>query len=1557
MRFNHKFAGEVFAAIRDLLSRRCRTRRSENASAGKLELRTDSRRRGPHDRIKFVRLRGMVVLLAVLGCGGLFNTDHAQAARHSLFVATGDVPHPPLLQAGSFAQPGLFSSASRWRPVQITAEVNAHPGVAVDDELVIAGFQDTVLTAAVDRVTVDGLGTKSIRGRIMDWPYGHLSISSRDGQSLANIIVPEMGLHYAIAYVPEAESHYLIDLGESSRGALECEPMLAPPVDHAISMDYQAEDEEPALGPDDPAEIDVMIVYTPAAREWAAEQGGIDLIIAQAMEHAQLALDNSATLITLRLVHAAEVAYVECGDSSVDLRRLTWQEGSAADPDGAMDEVHAWRDAYGADLVALFALLDDVGGRGWLLTTSRGQPQYAFSMTRVQQAATHDTHIHEMAHNMGAHHHKDQNVSPGPNSALCDYSAGWRWVGTDLGRYCSIMTYESGSYFADGLTHRRVPLFSNPALVHAGKAAGDAVAADNARTLRESKHIVAAYRYRPSPVHSIAGYVRTPDGMRIGGVLMDGLPGQPTTDEDGRYSAQIPTGWSGEVTPIRSGYLFEPPRRAYFNFISDKPDEDFTGWECDLGDAVDWPDLAFSTGGHAVWSCQNDVTQDGADAAGSGAIFHNQEVWMDSTVIGPGQLSFFWKVSSQADFDPLEFLIDGERYDAISGEVDWHPRTYEFPPGARNVRWRYLKDESGSQGADRAWIDQLRWIKHFTINVSASPPEGGSVFGGGIYVPEAEVSLSAASDAGFDFLDWMEDGQVVSAEVDYSFPATADRELTARFELKHYTLTYTAGTGGAIQGDGSQSIAHGENGTPVMAVPNVGHYFVQWSDGLETATREDVNVTGPLAVEGLFGINHYALNGSASPPEGGSVFGAGTYAHGTEATLAAVPSTGYDFVDWIENGQVVSTEAAYSFPTTSSRDLAARFDLKRYTLTYTAETGGAIQGAAFQTVTHGESGTAVVAVPEEGYRFIKWSDGLQTATREDVTVTGVLAVEARFAILEYTVSLSAEPPEGGTVFGGGTHRHETEASLSAVPNTGYDFVAWMENDQTVFGGTVYVFTATADRELVALFELKRYTLTYTAQTGGTIAGDTLQTVTHGGSGTAVVAVPDPGYHFVQWTDGLQTATREDVHVAGGLAVEAEFAIKEYTLSLSTSPPEGGAVFGGGVHRHGAEVSLSAVPNAGYDLVGWMENEEQVFSDAAYGFTATADRELVALFELKRYTLTYTAQTGGTIAGDTLQTVTHGGSGTAVVAVPDPGYHFVQWTDGLQTATREDVHVAGGLAVEAKFAINEYTLSLSASPPEGGAVLGGGVHPHGNAVSLSAVPNAGYAFVSWIENEQEVFDGIAYVFAATVDRELIARFELKRYTLTYTAGPGGSIQGDEMQSVTHGETGTAVVAVADAGADFDGWSDGFQTATRRDMGGPEDLSVLATFRSSGGVSIDWYTTHGISPGEGQTWTDLDHRDNFGKGMTLRDEYIADTDPADPNSVFRIVAVEPGPPFRIHFEPGSTRRLYTLQSTTDFLSESWTNVPGAAPRPGNGGVDNLDDTEPASSRFYRILVELP
>ena len=100
---------------------------------------------------------------------------------------------------------------------------------------------------------------------------------------------------------------------------------------------------------DSTATIDVMVVYTPAARVWAnSNEGSISNVIAQAMEKAQLVADNSGTFFTVHLVHSAEVAYTESGDSEIDLDRL---QGSG---DGYLDSVHTLRNTYGADLVVLF---------------------------------------------------------------------------------------------------------------------------------------------------------------------------------------------------------------------------------------------------------------------------------------------------------------------------------------------------------------------------------------------------------------------------------------------------------------------------------------------------------------------------------------------------------------------------------------------------------------------------------------------------------------------------------------------------------------------------------------------------------------------------------------------------------------------------------------------------------------------------------------------------------------------------------------------------------------------------------------------------------------------------------------------------------------------------------------------------------------------------------------------------------------------------------------------------------------------------------------------------
>ena len=119
--------------------------------------------------------------------------------------------------------------------------------------------------------------------------------------------------------------------------------------------------------------------------------------------------------------------------------------------------------------------------------------------------------------------------------------------------------------------------------------------------------------------------------------------------------------------------------------------------------------------------------------------------------------------------------------------------------------------------------------------------------------------------------------------------------------------------------------------------------------------------------------------------------------------------------------------------------------------------------------------------------------------------------------------------------------------------------------------------------------------------------------------------------------------------------------------------------------------------------------------------------------------------------------------------------------------------------------------------------------------------------------------------------------------------------------------------------------------------------------------------GFEPGPGETWEDLDARLVPGKDTTLWQEYVADTDPNDPSSVFRINGLEPGPPASVGFEPASTQRVYLLQYTDDLASGVWTDV-GDGPRPGAGAGDALTDTAgqapPATGRrFYRVQVDLP
>ncbi len=444
-----------------------------------------------------------VLLTVILAVPGFSAVAHPKII--DLFTPFEGLERSAAVGSGSAPELALPSSnVRRLRQVEVNPAFSQAGRVKPGDIILVNPFPGVRFEAAVERVRVYGGQTVTVRARLQEPSEGYLLVSTTNGRSLGSLEIPGTYELYSIVPDPSGPGHYVaeLDLRDVEVPDLANDALVPPAVPKPFP-DLDTMSLSATESSDETVSIDLMVVYTPAAREWAASAGGVANIISRAVEIGQLVLDNSQTGVELRLVHSAEVDYVESGHANIDLYRLT------ASPDfnpwgdqfegysiaGHMDEVHRWRNDYRADLVALLVRRtnddDEAGGVGWLPDSASGSPEYGFSVTYIEYAGFY-TFIHELGHNMGCGHHREQLKGPGPG--LFPYSAGWRWVGNDGGRYCSVMTYWSGSYFSDGMDHIRVPYFSNPAVAYAGVPTGHPELADNARTIRTVKNVIANYR-------------------------------------------------------------------------------------------------------------------------------------------------------------------------------------------------------------------------------------------------------------------------------------------------------------------------------------------------------------------------------------------------------------------------------------------------------------------------------------------------------------------------------------------------------------------------------------------------------------------------------------------------------------------------------------------------------------------------------------------------------------------------------------------------------------------------------------------------------------------------------------------------------------------------------------------------------------------------------------------------------------------------------------------------------------------------------------------------------
>jgi hypothetical protein len=165
-------------------------------------------------------------------------------------------------------------------------------------------------------------------------------------------------------------------------------------------------------------------------------------------------------------------------------------------------------------------------------------------------------------------------------------------------------------------------------------------------------------------------------------------------NQAGQYSAQVSNN-IGSASSRLASVTIQPISSTY-----------------NLAQALDATNLTWSTSGNADWFSETDITHDGIAAAQSGAIGNSMSTELETTVVGPGTLTFWWMVSSEEFFDFLSFYMDTETTAVtnISGQVDWQQQTVPIGFGSHNLIWIYAKDPAVSVGLDSGWVDQVSFV-------------------------------------------------------------------------------------------------------------------------------------------------------------------------------------------------------------------------------------------------------------------------------------------------------------------------------------------------------------------------------------------------------------------------------------------------------------------------------------------------------------------------------------------------------------------------------------------------------------------------------------------------------------------------------------------------------------------------------------------------------------------------------------------------------------------------------------------------------------------------------
>ncbi len=532
--------------------------------------------------------------------------------------------------------------------------------------------------------------------------------------------------------------------------------------------------------------------------------------------------------------------------------------------------------------------------------------------------------------------------------------------------------------------------------------------------------------------------------------------------------------------------------------------------------------------------------------------------------------------------------------------------------------------------------------------------------------------------------------------------------------------------------------------------------------------------------------------------------GSGEFGKGQTAHITATANSGYHFIRWSDG----NTNAARDVTVTKEMTYTAYFGANVYSITVKSENinMGTVSGGS--NYEYGEN-AYIKATPKTGYHFVRWNDGNTSASRS-VTVYGNVTYTAYFAANEYSVNIVSGNSTMGSVSGSGTYLYGERVYLSASAKTGYHFVEWSDGYPYA---SRYV-TIDKASSYTAIFAPNDYTITVRSDNSvmGSATGGGYYEY---GEYAYIKATPKTGYHFERWSDGSTSRSRY-VEVTGNRTYTAYFATNDFRLTVYANNSTMGSVTGGGYYYANELAHITATAKTGYHFVRWNDGST---SSSRY-VTMTGDVTYTAIFEENGYTLTVNSNSS------TMGSVTGGGiydyySTVYLTATAKAGYHFVEWSDG-STARNRYVTVRGDATYTARFASNDYTVTVLSNNSNLGYTSGSGSYADGERVRLTASSYSGSRFDRWSDGNTSSSRYITVMGNETY----IAYFVKNYYTVSVTSE--NSYMGTVSGNGSYAYSDRAYLqAIAKTGYHFVRWSDG-NTSANRSVTVVGDKTYTATF---------------------------------------------------------------------------------------------------------------------------------